>query len=209
LQPTLGDAYALEGRGLHKRLGRRAVLKGADLEVRRGEVVGVSGENGSGKSTLMSILAGLLASDQGLVRCTGTLGYAPQLPLLYDQLTVWEHFGYVAAARSIPRGEWERSADELLERYRFSKWRADRVAALSGGTRQKLNLALALLSNPTVLLLDEPYGGFEWETYLRFWEHVRELRADGRSVVVVSHLFYDQTGLDRTLMLHDGRLTEG
>jgi ABC-2 type transport system ATP-binding protein len=198
----------LEARGLHKRLARRPVLADVDLTVRRGEAVGVCGENGSGKSTLMRVLAGLLASDRGLVRCDGTLGYAPQLPLLYDQLTVWEHFRYFAAARSIPERDWEDSARALLERYRFAQWREDSVAALSGGTQQKLNLALALLANPTVLLLDEPYGGFEWETYLRFWEHVRELRAAGRSLVVVSHLFYDQADLDRTLVLHDGRLTE-
>lgn len=202
------DRVALEAQGLRKRLGRHSVLAGVDLTVGRGEVVGICGENGSGKSTLMGVLAGLLAPDRGSVQRGGTLGYAPQLPLLYDQLTVWEHFQYFAAARSIPQRDWHDAARELLERYRFDQWRADIVAALSGGTRQKLNLALALLAHPTVLLLDEPYGGFEWETYLRFWEHVRELRAAGRSLVVVSHLFYDQADLDRKFVLHDGRLLE-
>jgi ABC-2 type transport system ATP-binding protein len=202
------DPVVLEARGLHKQVGRRLVLADVNLTVRRGEAVGICGENGSGKSTLMRVIAGLLAADRGLIRCDGTLGYAPQLPLLYDQLTVWEHFRYFAAARSIPDQDWKDSAHALLERYRFAQWRADRVAALSGGTQQKLNLALALLANPTVLLLDEPYGGFEWETYLRFWAHVRELRAAGRALVVVSHLFYDQADLDRTLTLHDGRLSE-
>lgn len=198
----------LEARGLVKQLGRRRVLAGVDLTVRRGEVVGICGENGSGKSTLMRILAGLLGPDGGEVRPATTLGYAPQLPLLYDQLSVWEHFQYFAAARSLRRPVWQRGAEELLERYRFAQWRRHRVATLSGGTQQKLNLALALLPEPAVLLLDEPYGGFEWETYLRFWKHVRELRAAGRSLVVVSHLFYDREDLDRTLVLHDGRLVE-
>jgi ABC-2 type transport system ATP-binding protein len=202
------DRAMLEARGLAKRLGRRQVLAGVDLIVGRGEVVGICGENGSGKSTLMRVLAGLLPSDSGEVQRHDTLGYAPQVPLLYDQLSAWEHFHYFAAARGLSRQAWEDGAQQLLDRYRFAQWRGHPVAALSGGTQQKLNLALALLANPTVLLLDEPYGGFEWETYLRFWEHVRELRTAGRSLVVVSHLFYDRADLDRTLVLQDGRLSE-
>lgn len=201
-------SIVLEARGLHKRLGGRSVLAGVDLQVRRGEIVGVCGENGSGKTTLIRILAGLLAADRSEIWRRGTLGYSPQLPLLYEQLTVWEHFRYVAVARGLARSEWEQRAEVLVERYRFSQWRAQLVATLSGGTRQKLNLALALLANPEVLLLDEPYGGFEWETYLRFWEHVRELRAAGRSVLIISHLFYDRADLDRALVLHDGQLRE-
>jgi len=204
----VADGAVLEARGLAKRLGRRQVLAGVDLTVGRGEVVGICGENGSGKSTLMRVLAGLLPSDSGEVQRHDTLGYAPQVPLLYDQLSAWEHFHYFAAARGMLGQVWEEGARQLLERYRFAQWRAHPVALLSGGTQQKLNLALALLANPAVLLLDEPYGGFEWETYLRFWEHVRELRAAGRSLVVVSHLFYDRADLDRTLVLHDGRLAE-
>lgn len=204
----VSDGVVLDARGLHKRLGRRGVLAGVDLTVRRGEVVGICGENGSGKSTLMRILAGLVPPDRGTLRRDGTVGYGPQLPLLYDQLTVWEHFHYFAAARRLSSPLWEGSARALLERYRFAQWGAYRSADLSSGTQQKLNLALALLAEPVVLLLDEPYGGFEWETYLRFWEHVRELSAAGRALVVVSHLFYDRARLDRTLVLHDGRLAE-
>lgn len=202
------DDVVLEARALHKRLGTRRVLAGVDLVVRRGELIGICGENGSGKSTLMRVLAGMLSPDRGTVCRRAALGYAPQVPLLYDQLTVWEHFRYFAVARGIPERRWEASARELLERYRFTQWRTHTAALLSGGTQQKLNLALALLAEPAVLLLDEPYGGFEWETYLRFWDHARELRAAGHSLVVVSHLFYDRVVLDRTLVLCDGQLGE-
>src|SRR5439155_4645742 len=96
--------------------GRRQVLAGVDLTVGRGEVVGICGENGSGKSTLMRVLAGLLPADSGEVRRRDTLGYAPQVPLLYDQLSAWEHFHYFAAARGLLRQVWEESARRLLER---------------------------------------------------------------------------------------------
>ena len=76
---------------------------------------------------------------------------------------------------------------------------------LSGGTRAKLNLALALLADPDVLLLDEPYAGFDWDTYLRFWELTAERRAAGRSVVVISHFVTDQERFDRIVELRDGR----
>jgi ABC-2 type transport system ATP-binding protein len=199
-------AGGIAARGITKRLRRRQVLDGVDLAAGPGEVVGVSGENGAGKSTLLRILAGVLRPDAGAVQRPASLGYAPQLPLLYRHLTVLEHFRYVAAARRIAAGDWERRAAALMERYRFGSWAGDVVAELSEGTKQKLNLALALLSEPTVLLLDEPYGGFEWETYLRFWDHAREMRDDGRTIVVVSHLFYDRDRLDRLLELRRGRL---
>jgi ABC-type multidrug transport system ATPase subunit len=78
------------------------------------------------------------------------------------------------------------------------------VAELSGGTRAKFNLALALLADPDVLLLDEPYAGFDWDTYQRFWEITAERRAAGRSVLVVSHFVSDQERFDRIVEMHDG-----
>jgi ABC-2 type transport system ATP-binding protein len=193
---------------LHKRLRWRRVLDGVTLEVRTGEIVGISGENGSGKTTLLRILAGVLRPDRGAVHRPVGLGYVPQVPLLYEHLTGWEHFGYVARARGLPAEVWTSRARALLDLYRFGQWSADPVSALSEGTRQKLNLALALLSEPSLVLLDEPYGGFEWETYLRFWDHARQMRDSGRAIVIVSHLFYDRSRLDRIVELRDGRVAE-
>ncbi|CAN5909283.1 hypothetical protein BH23GEM7_BH23GEM7_21140 [soil metagenome] len=198
----------LAARKVAKRYGRRRVLEGVDLAVWPGEVVGVAGENGAGKSTLVRILAGVLPPEGGVVRRPEVMGYAPQEPLLYEQLTPWEHFRYFAAARGIPDASWRPRAEQLLRLYRFEQWRDERAANLSGGTRQKLNLALALLSDLLLLLLDEPYGGFEWETYLRFWDHVREMQSRGRAIVLVSHLFHERERFDRLLELRGGRLEE-
>jgi ABC-2 type transport system ATP-binding protein len=191
---------------ISKRRRRRQVLTETGLAVHAGEIVGICGENGSGKSTLLQILAGVLAPDRGTVHRPASLGYAPQLPLLYPHLTVREHFRYVSAARRVDNALAAARATALLERYNFGSWMDDEARALSEGTRQKLNLALALLAEPDVLLLDEPCGGFEWETYLRFWEHAREVADAGRTIIIVSHLFHERQLLDRILTLREGRL---
>ena len=98
-----------------------------------------------------------------------------------------------------------RRADELLETLGFSTYRDSVVDELSGGTRQKLNLTLALMHDPDVLLLDEPYQGFDWETYQRFWELVDDLRHTGRAVVVITHLVFEEERFDQLVELEAGR----
>jgi ABC-2 type transport system ATP-binding protein len=194
---------ALRARELHKSYGRHRVLRGADLTVAPGELAGVVGENGAGKSTLLHILAGTLAADQGTVELGGTLGYCPQQPVLSDSLTVAQHLRYFAAAHRLAD---LRRGEELLDRLGFRQYRDRTVGELSGGTRQKLNLTLALLHEPDVLLLDEPYQGFDWETYLRFWDLVSELREHGTAIVVITHLVFEQDRFDTLADLTDGRL---
>jgi ABC-2 type transport system ATP-binding protein len=189
-------------------LGRRRpveVLRGASLEVRPGELVGLVGENGSGKSTLMQIIVGLLGRDGGTVTLAGQLGYCPQVPLLWDKLTVAEHFELFAQAYELDWTTAVASRDDLLEELSFAKYLDYRVEALSGGTRQKLNLALALLHEPQLLLLDEPYAGFDWETYVRFWEMAERRRQKGMGILIVSHLLAERERLTRIYELHGGR----
>ena len=181
------------------------VLSDAELEVRSGELVGLVGENGSGKSTLMQIIVGLLARDGGTLSVPTRLGYCPQQPLLWEKLTVAEHFTLFAQAYRLDRATAAASRDELLDELGFARYLDYRVESLSGGTRQKLNLALALLHEPQLLLLDEPYTGFDWETYLRFWEMAERRRAAGMGILVVSHLLAERERLTRIYELREGR----
>jgi ABC-2 type transport system ATP-binding protein len=183
-----------------------AVLRGASLEIGSGELVGLVGENGSGKSVLMKIIVGLLARDGGEVERNGALGYCPQEPLLWEKLTVDEHFRLFARAYELADEEAERAEQAMVDELQFSRYRGYRVEELSGGTRQKLNLALALMHEPALLLLDEPYAGFDWETYLRFWEMAEVRRARGMAILIVSHLLAERERLSRLYTLRDGRL---
>jgi ABC-2 type transport system ATP-binding protein len=196
------------GHGVWPFRRRVEVLRGADLHVCAGELVGLVGENGSGKSTLMEILVGLLARDGGEVQRPGRLGYCPQLPMLWEKLTVAEHFALFARAYGMEDDRRDRAAGELLEELQFGRYRDYRVERLSGGTRQKLNLALALMHDPELLLLDEPYAGFDWETYLRFWEMSERRRDAGMGILIVSHFLTERERLDRVYTLADGRTTE-
>lgn len=192
-------------RGIWPRRRTIEVLKGANLEIRTGELVGLVGENGSGKSTLMQIVVGLLRRDAGEIERPGKLGYCPQIPMVWDKLTIAEHFRLFAQAYGLTEEAVDRAQRELLTELQFARYRDFRVEELSGGTRQKLNLALALIHDPELLLLDEPYAGFDWETYVRFWEMSERRRDAGMGILIVSHLLAERDRLDRIYSLVDGR----
>ena len=181
------------------------VLTGADIELFPGEVVGLVGENGSGKSTLMKILVGAIAADAGEIARRGQVGYCPQEPVVYGRLTCDEHFELFARAYGIPDAMAARSRGAIYEALGFQRYAHTRADQLSGGTLSKLNLGLALLPDPSVLLLDEPYAGFDWDTYLKFWTLVHGHRASGRSVLIISHFVVDEERFDRIIDIRDGR----
>ena len=213
LDPPTPQAPVLQATGLVKAFHRGVwpfrrpvtVLRGASLTLHPGEVVGLVGENGSGKSTLMKILVGALAADEGTVRRTGRLGYCPQEPLVYARLTCEEHFELFAHAYGMTDEEAAASKAALYDTLGFARYAHTRADQLSGGTLAKLNLGLALLADPDLLLLDEPYAGFDWDTYQKFWTIVAERRAAGSTVLIISHFVVDEDRFDRIVEVKDGR----
>jgi ABC-2 type transport system ATP-binding protein len=202
--PRAGRVPALRAAGLSKRYRRRAVLRDAGLSVARGEAVAIIGENGTGKSTLLQLCAGVLTPDAGTVERVGSVGYCPQEPGLVELLTPAQHVLLLGAAAGLSRREARRLGGRLLEALGIAPDERAVARDLSGGTRQKLNLALALLGDPTVLLLDEPYQGFDLGSYVDFWAHVDAWRNEGRGVVVVTHLLTELDRVDRVVEVRDG-----
>ena len=203
---------SLHVKDLRHAYGKREVLRGVTFDVPDGALVGVVGENGAGKTTLLRILSGDLTPTGGGIDRTGRLGYCPQQVVLNEAFTVAQHLRFFQVAYGLPDLDY---AEELMEVLNFAQYRHDRVSTLSGGTQQKLNLTLALMHDPDLLLLDEPYQGFDWDTYLRFWDLAQRLRDRGRSVLVISHLAHDTDRLDTLHQLvsgvldPDAALTEG
>lgn len=204
--------------GVKKSYRARSVLRGVDLAVAAGESVAIVGENGSGKSTLLNICAGLIRPDAGTVSIAhptvgshsgSAVGYCPQTPGLIELLTAREHLKLLSSG--LGGSPHERSAaqqrgEEFLSFLGFDLADSTLSKNLSGGQRQKLNLALTVMNDPPLLLLDEPYQGFDHGTYVNLWEQINRWTAENRAVVVITHLLPEQNRVDRVLQLVDGLL---
>ena len=199
--PTAAAPVVLRLRDVSARRGRRTVLSGINLTIHRGEVVAVVGANGAGKSTLLQLCAGLLRASGGSIERTPNFGYAPQLDSLAPLLTVDEHLRLFGVARGIRQGRSVSTGHRLLTRLGWTA-RGDQTAGtLSGGTQQKLNVALAQLDAPDLLLLDEPYQGLDALAYEDLWALISAWRASGAGVLLVTHLLRDVDLVDRVVEL--------
>ena len=199
--PTVAAPVVLRLRDVSARRGRHTVLSGINLTIHRGEVVAVVGANGAGKSTLLQLCAGLLRASGGRIERTPNFGYAPQLDSLAPLLTVDEHLRLFGAARGIRQGRSISTGRRLLTRLGWTA-RGDQTAGtLSGGTQQKLNVALAQLDAPDLLLLDEPYQGLDALAYEDLWALISAWRASGAGVLLVTHLLRDVDLVDRVVEL--------
>ena len=199
--PTAAAPVVLRLRDVSARRGRHTVLSGINLTIHRGEVVAVVGANGAGKSTLLQLCAGLLRASGGSIERTPNFGYAPQLDSLAPLLTVDEHLRLFGAARGIRQGRSVSTGHRLLTRLGWTA-RGDQTAGtLSGGTQQKLNVALAQLDAPDLLLLDEPYQGLDALAYEDLWALISAWRASGAGVLLVTHLLRDVDLVDRVAEL--------
>ena len=176
----------LTAHGLVKRFGDRVALRGVTLSAGAGELVAVIGPNGAGKTTLLSILAGIQRPDEGTVEVgEGRVGWVPQQPALYGKLTVRENLTLFARLErcSDPRETVER----MLELTGLGDRADDQVGVLSGGNRQRVNIAIGLLAEPEVLLLDEPSSALDPRQRERLWEFIMRLAGEGTTVLYATH----------------------
>ena len=165
----------------------RTVLDGVSFCVRPGEVVALIGANGAGKSTLLRVLAGLDRPDRGSVEVCGPVGYVPQAGGLDPHLRADEHFALFGRGGGLDRDEARRRGRDLASRLGWDASEPTVAGELSGGTRQKLSVAAALVPGPAVLVLDEPYQGMDADGRSRFWELLWDSTEDGVASVVSSH----------------------
>jgi len=209
----------LEIKGLKKSYDNHEVLKGVDLTVAPGEIVGLIGVNGAGKTTLTSIVAGLRTADEGEVTICGVdalkdphashthLGLASQDVGLYPILTGWQNldfFGRLVALRSQSR---KRRIEEVADSLGLTDFLDKRVETLSGGQRRRLHAAVAMLHRPSVLLLDEPTVGADIQSRQKLLLEVRRFAAEGSAVVYATHYFPEVETLGGSVaILHEGRI---
>jgi ABC-2 type transport system ATP-binding protein len=208
----------LELVGVEKSFGRSKVLRGLDLAVGRGEIVGLLGPNGSGKTTTLRLVAGALAPDRGTIRVCGLdlasaprearrrIGYLPERPPLYDALTVTEYLGFVAAAKGLRRSDAARAIAAATESFDLGLVRRRMLGRLSKGFRQRVGLAQACLGAPALLLLDEATSGLDPVQIVEARAFIRRGSA-GRGVLLSSHIMQEIATLcTRVVVLHEGKV---
>lgn len=204
--------------GIRKRFGSTVAVDGVSLSVRRGEVFGLLGPNGAGKTTTISMAIGLLAPDEGRVELEGLgaptdprvrahIGVAPQALALYDDLSAEENLRFFGQVYGLGGAALAGRVAAVLEGVGLSPRGRDRVKGFSGGMKRRLNLAVALLHDPPMLLLDEPTAGVDPQSRNNILELVGRLRAQGRTVVYTTHYMEEAERLcDRVAVIDHGRL---
>ena len=215
----------LEACGLVKRYRGKTVVRGVDLVVNRGEVVGLLGPNGAGKTTTFYMIVGLVRPDEGSVRLDGAditrlpmylrarrgIGYLPQEPSVFRGLTVRENVFGVLEARGVPRAEAEERTESVLEALGI-RHLADRKAhLLSGGERRRVEIARALAMDPAFMLLDEPFAGIDPIAVGEIRDRILQLKGLGIGVILSDHNVRETLGVcDRAYIVSHGTvLVEG
>jgi ABC-2 type transport system ATP-binding protein len=197
---------ALRVSALDKRFGDLVALEDVSFELAAGELLAVLGPNGAGKTTLLSAIAGVQAASSGtLSRSPREVGWAPQQPALYSKLTVAENLELFARLEHVadPQG----TVESMLEQTGLAARAGDQLGHLSGGNRQRVNVAIGLLGDPPVLALDEPSASLDPAQRERLWTFVSGLTAAGRAVIFSTHNPAEaQRHADRLLVLDGGRL---
>lgn len=211
--PHPPDLLVLDG--VHQRFGDRVVLDGIDLEVPAGQVIGLLGPNGAGKSTLMRVLFGVLVPDAGVVRWRGrpateddrrSWGYMPQERGLYRDMRVVDLLTWIARLHGLSRATGTRRATSLLERLGLGERGRDKVMDLSGGMAQRVQLAAAMVHEPEVLVLDEPFAGLDPGAVDFLSEVILDHVRAGRHLLFSSHqLDLVEDLCDVITMIHHGR----
>jgi ABC-type multidrug transport system ATPase subunit len=158
---------------------------------------------------LLNLITGWLKPDRGTIKIIRNFGFCPQEPLIFQRLTVNENLDYFRTAYGSDsfKAEKQKSRqEELIRVFDFSDYRDKKANILSTGTKQKLNLVLALLHDPELMILDEPYASLDWETYQKFWEYATSRKKEGKSILIVSHLIYDQSLIDELYVIKNHKL---
>jgi ABC-2 type transport system ATP-binding protein len=208
--PVALEAPSLVVESVSKSFGDRLAVRDVSFEVARGELVAIIGPNGAGKTTLLTMLAGIRVPDTGSVQQQGPnsdkrIGWVPQQAAVYTKLTVAQNLRLFARLERVE--DPDAVVQRMLEQTGLQERADDELGSLSGGNRQRVNIAVGLLADPPVLLLDEPSGALDPRQRQRLWGFINGLTERGTSVLFATHDISEaERHGDRVLVLADGEL---
>ncbi|HWQ11041.1 MAG TPA: LPS export ABC transporter ATP-binding protein [Holophaga sp.] len=218
---TAPQDFRLEAIDLYKHYGDRTVVRGVSLEVTPGEVVGLLGPNGAGKTTTFYMVVGVEAPDKGEIRWCGSsinampmhrrarrgIGYLPQEASVFRGLTVWENLMALAELQDLPRSGQVERCEKLLTEFHLQKVRETLGMSLSGGERRRCEMARALVTQPKIMLLDEPFAGVDPKSVIEIQGLIADLKARGIGVLITDHNVRETLQIaDRAYILADGMI---
>lgn len=211
------EEYAIEAQNLTKKYGDFLAVNDLNLKIKKGEVFGFLGPNGAGKTTSINMMVGLLRPSSGKVLINGkdieetnkqTIGICPQELVLWENLTCYESLKLMGDMYEVPKDILKQRVNNLLKDL-FLTDKADTVVSnLSGGMKRRLNMALAVIHEPEIVLLDEPSEGLDPQSRRVLWNYIRSLRDnDGKTVILTTHLMDEADRLsDRVAIIDHGQL---
>ena len=210
---------AIEARGLSKNFGLKQALKDVSFVVREGEIMGLLGPNGAGKTTTVRILTGILRPDSGSATVMGhdvleealearrCIGYLPEMPCLYERLTVEENLAFYGRLFDVPEEELRERIRELLSLVGLEERAGEKVGALSKGLKQRVAIARALIHDPPVLMLDQPTSDLDPASAKDIRGLIKELNRSGKTVLICTHNLTEAEELcDRVAVINEGRV---
>ncbi len=209
---------AIEAVNLTKVFGKFTAVNGVNLRIPKGTIFGLLGPNGAGKTTTIRMILGLIKPTRGYVRIFGIdvekhrrkvlkiTGYMPQHFSLYEDLTVEENLVLFASLYGMSRDKARERARELMEEFLLLEYRDRLAGKLSGGTKQRLALAVALVNRPRLLIVDEPTAGVDPPLRRYFWEKFRELKRQGVTILVTTHYMDEAEYCDKLALMSRGKV---
>jgi ABC-2 type transport system ATP-binding protein len=213
------DAYALQLQGLTKRYGDLVAVDDLTLQIKKGEIFGFLGPNGAGKTTTINMMVGLLSPTSGAVLINGqdraqapkrSIGICPQDLVLWEELTCAENLIVMGDMYDLPRAVTKERVRSLLAALTLSEKANARVSQLSGGMKRRLNIALAVIHDPDIVVLDEPSTGLDPQSRLLLWDFVRSLKnKEGKTIILTTHVMQEADALsDRIAIIDHGKLLQ-
>lgn len=212
----MNESASIVVQNLYKSFGKQKALKNVNLSITKGQIYGLLGPNGAGKTTLIRCLIGATKPTKGNLmmlgfnptsqktQVRGLIGYMPQTPALYEDLTAFENIRFFSYPNR--KENFTKRINEVIEFVGLTKRAHDQVYKFSGGMKQRVSLACALVHHPQILLLDEPTTGIDPKLRESFWQHFRDLTQQGTTILVSTHQMGEAMYCDRLAILHEGVL---
>jgi ABC-2 type transport system ATP-binding protein len=204
---------------LRKRYGEIIALDGVSFNVQEGEIFGLLGPNGAGKTTLIEILCGLRRFDEGKINVLGfdlaqrsykirsLIGFCPQETLLYELLSVYENLAFTASLYSLDSKKFKEMVEFSSKSLDIKEFLRRKAKELSGGMKRRVNLAASIIHDPPIVILDEPTTGFDPNAKREFWQHIKNLKAYGKTILLSTHDMYEADELcDRVAVIDKGKI---